>query len=303
MPTSRSIVARAAGGPDVLVIEQRETVAPGPGQVAVEVSVSGVNPVDAKVVGGAFGPGLFPYVPGCELAGRVVEVGEGVAAFAVGDRVAALALPFAGDPGSWQDRVVVAADRLAAVPAGLSDETVGANVLLPLTALRLLRVAELGSGARAIVPGAAGGVGRWLVQLLVRDGVQVTTVTSSADVPAMTALGAHAVSRDDEVALAGLGGFDVVFDVAGEPGADRPAPGLGHLAGTLPQRHRQGRRHRDGPSAVGCGRTWGFLAGVADGTFSVIPAQLYAPEDVAPALSDYLSRAHARTALDFRRGR
>ncbi|MEZ5191310.1 MAG: alcohol dehydrogenase catalytic domain-containing protein [Nocardioides sp.] len=99
MPTSRSIVARAAGGPDVLVIEQRETVAPGPGQVAVEVSVSGVNPVDAKVVGGAFGPGLFPYVPGCELAGRVVEVGEGVAAFAVGDRVSRLRCLLRRRPG------------------------------------------------------------------------------------------------------------------------------------------------------------------------------------------------------------
>ncbi|MEZ5191309.1 MAG: hypothetical protein R2734_01305 [Nocardioides sp.] len=129
----------------------------------------------------------------------------------------------------------------------------------------------------------------------------MTTVTSSADVPAMTALGAHAVSRDDEVALAGLGGSDVVFDVAGEP--EQIAQRQGWV--TSQGRYLSVTVRGDGIEMVqvqwDAAALGGFLAGVADGTFSVIPAQLYALEDVAPALSDHC--AHARTALDFRRGR
>lgn len=304
MPTSRTIVAPAPGAPDSLVIERRPAAAPGAGEVAVEVTVTGVNPVDAKVIEGAFGPGLFPYTPGTEFVGRVTATGEGVAGVAVGDRVAALTLPFRGDPGTWADQVILPADRVAPVPDALTDEVAGTNVLLPLTAAMLARAAALPAGATAVVPGAAGGVGRWLVQFLVRDGVQVTAVVSDADRAAVEALGATAVSRTDADALAALSGFDVVFDVAG--GAPEQ---LQERRGWLRPEGRYLSVTAGGDGIEMMMVSWDAdalvdaFAGIAAGEFSVLDAALYAPERVASALGDYLSRAKSRTALDFRQGR
>jgi NADPH2:quinone reductase len=298
---SRAIVAT---DPEVLALQQREVRDPGAGEVVVEVAVSGVNPVDVHAIAGAFGPGTFPYVAGCEYSGRVVRVGSGVADFSVGDRVAAQPKPFMGDPGGWQDFTVVAADRLAPVPDELTDEIAGTVPLLALTALTLVRAADLTAGQRAVVPGAAGGVGRWLTQLLLADGVEVTTVTSATDAPEMSGWGATAVARDDTAAIAELGGFDAVLDVAG---GDESAVAV--RRGWLAPAARYLSVAVQGEGIEFFLVEWDadalktLLQSVAEGRFRVSTAKLYPPESAADAMADFTERRQARTAIDLRVGR
>lgn len=299
--SSRAIVAT---DPGVLVVEQREAPDPGPGEVMVQVAVSGVNPVDAHAIAGAFGPQLFPYVAGCEYAGTVLAVGSGVTEFAIGDRVAAQPKPFMGDPGGWQDVTVVTADRLSHVPDELTDEVAGTVPLPALTALTLVRAAGLTAGQKAVVPGAAGGVGRWLTQLLLADGVSVTTVTSASDTAEMSDWGALAVDREDADAVAALSGFDAVLDVAGGDEATVAvrrtwlAPTARYLSVAV-----QGEGIEFFMVEWDAAALETMLTDLAAGRYTVPTARLYPPAEAAEAVADFSSRREARTAIDLRVGR
>ncbi|MEI6620419.1 MAG: alcohol dehydrogenase catalytic domain-containing protein [Actinomycetes bacterium] len=299
MPSDhRAVVATAANSLTVAAVPTPDLA---PDLVAVRIAVTGINPVDAHVVAGAFGADLFPYIAGCEYGGTVIGVGAGVTGFAIGDRVAGQPKPFMGDPGSWQDVVVVGADKLAHVPGPLSDEAAGTVPLLSLTALTMVRAAGLSAGQRAVVPGAAGGVGRWLTQLLLADGVEVTTVTSARDLDAMTAFGATAIDRDDPSAVDGLRDFAAIFDVAGgDEGAVAVrrtwlAEGARYLSVSVRGEGIEFFMVEWDAAALET-----MLSGVADGTFAAQTPTLYAPEDVAAAIADFMSRTQARTALDLR---
>lgn len=86
LPTSyKAAVIEASGAP--LKVIDVNLKKPGPGQVLVKVLACGVCHSDAGLQQGHFGPHLFPRVPGHEIVGDVVEIGEGVSRVANGDRV------------------------------------------------------------------------------------------------------------------------------------------------------------------------------------------------------------------------
>ena len=106
-PAVRVVVCRPLGSLDHLAVEEREPPGPGPGQVVVAVRAAGVNYVDGLMCEGRYQiKPPTPYVPGGEIAGEVVAVGEGVAGFAVGQRVLAMT-----GLGAFAEQVVVAARR------------------------------------------------------------------------------------------------------------------------------------------------------------------------------------------------
>src|SRR5687767_13940337 len=84
----RAVVCTEVGPVESLVIEERPDPIAGPGRVVVAVRAAGVNFVDGLFVQGRYQikPPL-PFTPGGELAGEVVDVGDGVEGLAVGDRV------------------------------------------------------------------------------------------------------------------------------------------------------------------------------------------------------------------------
>ena len=125
----RVIEVESRGGPEVLSLAERPAPQPGPGQIVAEVAAAGVNYMDIyqrEGVGGYRPP--LPFVTGGEGAGTVVAVGEGVTAPAVGDRVAWVG------PGSYAEQVVLPADRVVPVPAGVSTEVAAAAILQGMTA-------------------------------------------------------------------------------------------------------------------------------------------------------------------------
>lgn len=218
MQITRVVLTRH-GGPEVLVPEQGELPAPGPGQVRVAVRAAGINFAEVFCRLGLYKAAPPPpFVPGFEYAGQVVDAGPG-ADFSPGEAVLGVTRF-----GGYQSGVVADADRVRRLPAGWSFEEGAALPAAGLTAAYgLIELGRLRPGERVVIHSAAGGVGSVAVQLARAKGAFVIgTVGSDAKLPVLEALGCDQslnYKRGDwaaEVHAAG-GPVDLVFDALGGP--------------------------------------------------------------------------------------
>ncbi|WP_265523375.1 quinone oxidoreductase family protein [Oerskovia flava] len=172
----RAIVAREAGGPDVLEHREVPDPSPGPGEVLVRVAAAGVNFIDTYRRSGVY-PVDYPHVVGSEGAGVVEELGTGVDGLAVGDRVV-----WTEAPGSYAERVVVAAEQAVGVPDDVELATAAAVALQGLTAHYLATSTyPVRAGDDVLVHAGAGGVGLLLTQLVVARGGRVISTVSTPE--------------------------------------------------------------------------------------------------------------------------
>ena len=213
-------VARRYGTSEVVVVDELQVPKPKKEEVLVKVEGSSLNALDwhfitgtpylVRLVNGLRRPKRI--VPGADVAGTIVAVGDGVTEFAVGDDVFGECLG-----GGCSPYLTVKAAKLVAKPAGVSFESAGATPVAGLTALQGLRThAKLKPGERVLINGAAGGVGTFAVQIAKAMGAHVTAVCSTRNVEMVRALGADEVvdyTTDDFV----VGGarFDVMLDNVG----------------------------------------------------------------------------------------
>jgi NADPH2:quinone reductase len=220
----RAIQVSTLGGPEVLEWVERDDPRPGPAELVVNAEAAGVNFIDTYHRSGLY-PVPLPFVPGSEGAGVVEAVGDGVSAFAVGDRVA-----WSGVPGSYATRVKVPERLAVVVPEGIELETAAAVMLQGMTAHFLATDAwPLQAGQRCLVQAGAGGVGLLLVQIAKRLGAEVFTTVGSEDKVALATLAGadHVINyRDTEfgAAVEETGGprpLDVVYDGVGRSTFDR----------------------------------------------------------------------------------
>ena len=216
----KAVVCNAWGLPDTLVVEERPDLVPGPGQVALEVMAAGVNFPDVLIIQGKyqFKPEL-PFTPGSELSGVVRAVGDGVAGFAVGDKVIAFTAT-----GAFAQQVVVPAAALVPMPPGLDFDTAAAITLTYGTSHHaVVDRAALKAGETMLVLGAAGGVGLAAIEIGKALGARVIAAASSAEkLDVCRAHGADATinySTEDlrEAIKAATGGQgpDVIYDPVG----------------------------------------------------------------------------------------
>ncbi len=213
----KAITIPSPGGPDALVLAEVDDPVAGPGEVLVEVAATAVNRADLMQRMGHYPPppGAPPY-PGLECSGTIVALGEGVAGWAIGDRVCAL---LAG--GGYAERVAVPAAQLLPVPAGLTLVQAAALPEVACTVWsNVFMRAQLQPGELLLVHGGASGIGTMTVQLGARYGARVfTTVGSAKKAARVRELGAErAVLYRDEDFVAVLreaGGADVILDVMG----------------------------------------------------------------------------------------
>lgn len=218
-PLVRAVVCSELGPLDNIVVEDRVAPAPGPGQVVVGVRAAGVNYVDGLICQGRYQMRpQAPYVPGGELAGQVLAVGDGVTDVQVGDRVMAMT-----GFGAFAEQVVVAAQSLEPIPAALSFGQAATFVQSYSTAwFALVRRAELAEGEWVLVLGAGGGIGLAAVDVALALGAQVVAAASTAEkLTAARAVGArHTIGYEDEDLKTRArelsdGGVDVVVDPVG----------------------------------------------------------------------------------------
>jgi NADPH2:quinone reductase len=168
-------VVTELGDPDQMIWTEMEEPKPGPDQVAIEVAASGLNFLDALMIAGGYQvkPPL-PFVPGVEVSGTVIVVGEN-SGFSVGERVCATL-----QVGGFAQ--VAVADRLETerIPAEMSFiEAVAVRVAYP-TAYAALRLrADVKPGETVLVHAGAGGAGIAAIQIAKSFGCRVIATAGS----------------------------------------------------------------------------------------------------------------------------
>jgi putative PIG3 family NAD(P)H quinone oxidoreductase len=223
----QAVVARQAGGPDVLELVDRPDPEPGPGELLVAVAATAVNRADVLQRRGFYPPPEGASdVLGLECAGTVAAVGDGVESWQVADRVCAV-LP----GGGYASYAVVPAAVALPWPPGLSSPVDAAAVpeVFATAFDNVFLRGGLSAGETLLVHGGSSGVGTAAVQLARRAGARVLVTASTADkLAAAAALGADAginYREEDFVervrALTDGRGVDVVLDVVGGPYLDR----------------------------------------------------------------------------------
>jgi NADPH:quinone reductase-like Zn-dependent oxidoreductase len=201
------------GPPSVLCLTELPDPAPGRGEVLVRVRAIGLNFADCAARLGVY-PRVPrpPFVPGMEVAGEVVALGEGASAPPLGTRVAAVPIF-----GGHAELVAVRAAALRPLPAGVSFSTGAALAVTGLTADHaLFTVGRLRAGERVAITAAAGGVGTIAVQMATRAGARVLAVASTAEKRTLArTLGAHETVAYEGYREALTPGVDVVVDAVG----------------------------------------------------------------------------------------
>lgn len=171
----KAIIARAFGGPDVLRLEDVPSPLPGPGEVRVRVHAAGVNPYDTYMRGGGYAvsPPL-PYSPGADAAGVVDAVGDGITAWAVGNRVYVGGTVANPAYGAYAEQILCRPSQLHRLPDGISFAQ-GAALNVPyVTAWRaLFDCAAARAGDSLFIHGISGGVGLAAAQMARAAGLTV----------------------------------------------------------------------------------------------------------------------------------
>jgi NADPH2:quinone reductase len=216
-----AMIMHEAGGPQVLRPETVTVGEPGPGQVRLKQTAIGVNFHDIYVRSGLYQTLTLPGIPGLEAAGVVEAVGEGVTAFAAGDRVAYTS----GNYGAYADQRLIDAGRLVRLPDDIDDVLVAGMMVRGLTARILLTdVFPVREGSVILVQAAAGGVGQLLCQWARHLGATVIgTVGSQEKAERARRHGCHHVIlyreqnvEDTVKQLTDGRGVDVAYDSVGK---------------------------------------------------------------------------------------
>jgi len=218
--TMKAVVARCYGGPEVVEYLDVKKPQPGPNDVLVRIKAAAVNPLDYHFVRGSpylvrlsagFGkPG--DHRMGVDFAGVVVEVGDEVTKFAVGDAV------FGGRDGAFAEYVVVPEDRaIAAKPDNVGFDAAAAIPIAAITALQALRDdGRLRAGEKILINGASGGVGTYAVQIAKALGAEVHGVCSTRNIEMVRALGAeHVFDYKNEDYTESGNQYDLIIDMVG----------------------------------------------------------------------------------------
>lgn len=193
--TMRAVRFTRYGRPEVLETVEVARPAPGPGEALVRVAGTTFNPVDATVRAGYLTnvfPVDLPHVPGIDVSGTVVAVGEGVSEELVSRDVVAF-LPMTG-PGASAEYATVPGELIAPAPTSIPLPDAAALASSGLTAWQaILEEAAVRPGQRVLVNGAGGGVGGFAVQLAAAAGATVVATASTRSRDVVAAHGAAQV--------------------------------------------------------------------------------------------------------------
>src|SRR5688572_10880075 len=220
------------GAPEVLKPVRRPLPRPGPGEVLIKVTAAGVNGPDLMQRKGLYpAPPGASDLPGLEVSGEVVALGEKAARWAVGDQVAALT-----NGGGYAEYCTADAQHCLPVPRGIALLDAGG---LPETYFTVWSNVFVGAGLKAgetlLVHGGAGGIGTTAIQLGKAFGAKVIATDSPEERCALCRdLGANRVvdyKEEDFVEVVRKeGGADVILDIVGGPNIERNMKAASHDA-------------------------------------------------------------------------
>ena len=209
----KAVLLIGYGGVDQLEVREVPEPRVGPNELKVRVAGASINPIDWKLRRGdlkAMMPLTFPAPLGSDASGEVIEVGEGVRGFAVGDRV--MGYVRAG----YAEYVVAGVDSWAKLAKGLDERDAAALALVGLTGVQLAEEAvDARRGQTVLITGALGGVGRAAVYAAKARGAIVIAGVRGSQRGEATSLGAARVVALDAGELADLPDLDAIGDTIG----------------------------------------------------------------------------------------
>jgi alcohol dehydrogenase len=196
----------------------------GPSDILVRVHAASVNPVDFKLRDGKLRllrRYRFPLILGHDCAGEVVQVGEDVTQFKVGDRI--FSRPRNGRIGTFAEFIAIDQREAALMPPKLNYHEAASLPLVALTSWQaLVDVAKLKPRQQLLIPAGSGGVGTFAIQLAKQLGAEVWTTTSGKNLELVKSLGAnHIINYQNEKFEERVNNLDVVFDTLGGDSLDR----------------------------------------------------------------------------------
>ena len=216
MKHARIIVAHY-GGPDALRVVEEERPEPKDGEARVRVLAAGVSLPDIMAREGVHPETPpVPFTPGWDLVGVVDRLGAGVSGVQPGQIVAAMPIH-----GAYAGFVCLPQHELVPVPPGLDAAEAVCLVLNYITAYQMMhRSVKVRPGQRALIHGAAGGVGTALLQLGRLAGLEMYGTCSSRGAPAVSDLGGIPIDYQHQDYVKEIHrltgeGVDVVFDPIG----------------------------------------------------------------------------------------
>ena len=176
MRTIRAVRVEACGAAEQMTVQNVPEPLPGGGEVRVRMSACGINLIDTYHRSGLY-PLSLPTGLGCEGAGVVDAVGEGVDDLEVGERVA-----FAMATGAYAEATVLPRASLVRIPSAVSDEQAAAVLLKAMTVDYLFNETfPLEGGETVLFHAAAGGVGLIACQWAKHLGVELIGTASTED--------------------------------------------------------------------------------------------------------------------------
>lgn len=217
--TMRAVIARSAGGPEVLQLVERPIPTPAAGEVLIRTAAAGVNRPDIMQRSGALpAPPDVTDILGLEVSGQITALGAGVDAALQGALVMALV-----KAGGYAEYVIAKADQCLPIPAGLTPQE--AAVLpegLYTIWHNLFDRGGLKSGERVLIQGGASGIGTLALQLAKAWGAEVIATAGGAEKCArLAAMGVQAIDyrtadlTAEVLRLTDRRGVDVVLDILG----------------------------------------------------------------------------------------
>jgi NADPH2:quinone reductase len=208
------------GGPEVLKAATRPTPAPGPGEVLIKVAAAGINGPDVYQRKGLYpAPPGVTDIPGLEVSGTIVALGDGAAGWHVGDACCGLT---AG--GGYAEYCTAPAIQCLPIPAGLDIvDAAGLPESFFTVWTNVFERAALAPGESLLVHGGAGGIGTSAIQIAAAFGHRVFTTASGAEhCAALERLGATRAidfTREDFAAVIKEAtdgkGVNVILDIVG----------------------------------------------------------------------------------------
>ena len=245
----RAVLCQGWGGPSSLSIEECPEPSPGPGQVRLKVAAAGLNFADTLMIAGKYQEKpAFPFSPGLEVAGTVLETGPGVEGLAPGQRVMAVL-----DHGGFAEQVLARAEDVFPIPESMDFAAAAAFPIAYGTShIALWERAGLKAGETLLVHGAAGGVGLTAVEIGKALGATVIASANGADrleVPATRGADYLIDTKSEDIRdrvreITEGRGVDVVYDPVGGEAFDKSLRSIawgarllaiGFASGTTPQ--------------------------------------------------------------------
>lgn len=228
----KAVIAKAYGGPEVLSVEAVAKPKIKSSEVLIKVKAASINSADVRIRALDAGGGVKGFVSkniirllvgikkpkrisGSVLAGEIVEVGDLVTRFKVGDEVYAMTgFSF----GAFAEYCALPDKRAIALkPKKASFEQASAIPFGGSTALYFLRKAGVGKNHKVLIYGSTGAVGSSAVQVARYLGAEVTAVCGPDGIELSKKLGASEVYNYKETSIQDIAGsFDIVFDAVGK---------------------------------------------------------------------------------------